>query len=431
MQVSVETVGNHERRLTVSLPGDRLQSQVGSRLRELSRSVRIKGFRPGKVPAKVIEQRYGQQVRAEAMGELVRSSLNAAIDQEKLRPAAAPQIESAQEEGDEVRVVATFEVIPELGTVDVSGLAIDKPVAEVAEADVDRMIETLRLQRRTWDPVERAAQDGDLVQLESHAQAGDVRLPPEGAERGTTILGSGVLLPAMEEGLKGMKAGDEADIEVAFPADWRVEALAGKTATVHVKVASVSAPVLPEVDEAFIRSFGIKSGEVEQFRKDVRGNLERELKGALMNRLRAEVVEKLVAAYGGTEFPPRLIEAEARAMSRQAEQQSAQQGRPGEKIAHENFLPAAARRVAAGLLLGEIARQNDLRLDPKRVSETLALIASTYEEPEQVVELYRQDPNLMSSLQTRVMEEQVIEWVADHANVTEQTLSFDELMRPA
>ncbi|MFC4727020.1 trigger factor [Coralloluteibacterium thermophilus] len=431
MQVSVETVGNHERRLTVSLPGDRLQSQIGSRLRELSRSVRIKGFRPGKVPAKVIEQRYGEQVRAEALGELVRSTLNAAIDQEKLRPAAAPRIESAGEEGDEVRVVATFEVIPELGTIDVSGLAITRPVAEVTDADVDRMIETLRLQRRTWEPVERAAQDGDLVQLESSAQAGDVRLPAEGAERGTTILGSGVLLPAMEAALKDLKAGDEADVEVEFPADWRVQALAGKTATVHVKVESVSAPQLPEVDEAFIRSFGIKSGDIEQFRKDVRGNLERELKGALMNRLRAEVVEKLVAAYASTEFPPRLIEAEARAMSRQAEQQSAQQGRPGEKIAHENFLPAASRRVAAGLLLGEIARQNELRLDPKRVSETLALIASTYEEPEQVVELYRQDPNLMSSLQTRVMEEQVIDWVASHADVTEQTLSFDELMRPA
>uniref|UniRef100_A0A8J8AWR1 Trigger factor n=1 Tax=Coralloluteibacterium stylophorae TaxID=1776034 RepID=A0A8J8AWR1_9GAMM len=339
-------------------------------------------------------------------------------------------MEKATDTDQEIRYTATFEVIPDLGAIDVSKVAVTRPTASVSDADVDQMIETLRLQRRSWKQVERAVQDGDLVQIESSASTGDVRLPPEGAERGTTILGSGVLLPAMEAAIRGLKAGDEADASVEFPADWRVPELAGKTATVHVKVDQVSEPDLPAVDEEFIRSFGIKSGDIEQFRKDVRANLERELKGALMNRLRAEVVEKLVENFGNVEFPPRLIESEARGMARQAEQQAAQRGRQGEKISHENFLKAAQRRVAAGMILGEIAQQNALRLDPKRVSETLSLIASTYEEPQQVVELYRQDPQLMSSLQTRVMEEQVVDWVAEHADVTEQTLSFDELMRP-
>ncbi|MBE0546644.1 MAG: trigger factor, partial [Rubrivivax sp.] len=235
--------------------------------------------------------------------------------------------------------------------------------------------------------------------------------------------------PDIENALAGMARGDEKTVDVTFPADWRVSQLAGKAAQVHVKIEQVSEQVLPEVDEAFIRSFGVRSGELEQFRADIRTNLERELKGALMNRLRREVGENLVATFGAVEMPPKLVEREARAMLQQAVEQARRQGRSQPEVpenAHEGFLDAARKRVLVGLVVGEVARRNDLRLDPRRVNETLRLIASTYEEPDQVVELYRNDPQLMSGLQNRVMEEQVIDWIAERARHTEQAMSFQE-----
>ncbi|HZF98510.1 MAG TPA: trigger factor, partial [Pseudoxanthomonas sp.] len=218
---------------------------------------------------------------------------------------------------------------------------------------------------------------------------------------------------------------------VDFPADWRVQALAGRQVQVHLKVVDVSESVMPEVDGDFVKSFGVKSGDLEQFRSDIRSNLERELKGALMTRLRREVGEQLIAAYVHVEMPPRLVENEARAMGQQTAEQARRNGQNMQipDNAHENFMDPARKRVLVGLLVGEVARRNQLRLDPKRLNEALRLIASTYEEPEQVIELYRNDPQLMNSLQGRVMEEQVIDWIAEQAQHTERALSFQEAIR--
>lgn len=431
MQVSVENVGKLERKLTVRLPAEGLQSQVSTRLRELGRTVRLAGFRPGKVPAKVIEQRFGAQVRAEALGEVIRRGFSEAVEQQKLRPAVAPNIEatSTGEDG-EVAFIATFEVMPEIGAIDVSGLKIEKPVSSVEEADVDRMIETLRLQRRSWTPVERAAQAGDMVMFESSATTDAGRVPAEGVERAGTIVGSGAILPALEDKLIGLTAGQLADFEVEFPADYRATALAGKTAKMSVKIVRVSEPKLPDIDAEFIRSFGVAEADIDSFRREVRSNLERELKGALMARLKTQVVEKLLAAHADLELPSRMVESEAQALARQAEQQAAQQGNPGAKADPSLFIDTAKRRVAAALLLGELARQNEIRLDGRRLSETLNLIASTYEDPSEVVELYRREPQLMQGLQSRVIEDQVIDWIADHADLTEQKLDFQDVMRP-
>ncbi|WP_146910143.1 trigger factor [Arenimonas daejeonensis] len=432
MQVSLENTANLERRLTVSLPAERLDGVVGERLREMARTANIKGFRKGKVPTKVIEQRFGPQVRNEAYGELIRDSFGEAVRQQNLQIAGNPEIKAEPAgDGGEIRFTATFEVVPDFGKVDPAQLKIVRATATIDEADIDGMIETLRQQRRGWDPVERAAEAGDLVMVETFAVTDAGRVPAEGFDRGATVLGSNVMYPELEAKLAGMKAGDEQAVDVNFPAGWRVADLAGKSAKVTLKVTRVSAPRLPDVDEAFVKSFGIKSGKLEQFRKEVRANLERELKGNLMQRLRAEVAEKLVAAFAAVELPPRLIEAEARQMAQAAEQQARQQGQANAKFGHEQFLPAARNRVAAGLLVGEVARQNGLKLDSKRLNETLQLIASTYEDPQQVIELYRNDPNLMSSLRNRVMEEQVIDWIAERADATEQAMSFSELMRPA
>jgi trigger factor len=430
MQVSLENTANLERRMTVSLPAERLDGVVGNRLREIARTTNLKGFRPGKVPPKIIEQRYGAQVRSEAFGELVRETLGEALRKENIKPAGNPSIEAqATGENGEIRYTATFEVVPDFGTIDVSGLKIDRVTATVEDADIDAMINTLQQQRRTWNPVERPSQPGDLLRIETHAKVGETRIPAEGVEQGVTVLGSHTMFPALEDQLVGFSNDEERDVEVAFPADWRVAELAGQTATIHVKALQVSEPVMPDVDEAFIKSFGIRSGKMEQFRKEVRNNLERELKGNLMNRLRTEVASKLIAAHAQVELPPRMIEDEARNMANAAAEQARQQGQDL-KVPMDEFMVPARNRVAASLLVGEIARQNGLKLDQTRVRETLQLIASTYEDPSQVIELYRNDPNLMSNLQNRVMEEQVIDWIAERADATEQAMSFADLMRP-
>ena len=430
MQASIESTGNLERRLTFTLPEDRLQSHVGGRLGEIARTARIKGFRPGKVPARVIEQRFGAQVRAEALDGLLRETFESAVREHELRIAGNPRIERVGD--NDMEYAATVELVPDFGDVDVTKLNVVRHVAEVTDADIDQMIENLQLQRRTWNPVERGAQTGDLVAMETWSQAGDERLPAEGVETGSSILGSGVMFDQIEKGLEGLTKGEEKTLSIDFPADWRVPQLAGKTVQVHVKATEVSEPVLPELDKAFIKSFGVKNGELEQFRADIRSNLERELKGALMNRLRREVGEQLIAAYSSVELPPRLVENEARSMLAQQVEQIRRSGRnPGEvpADAHQGFMDAASKRVLVGLLVGEVARRNELRLDPKRLNETLRLIASTYEEPEQVIEMYRNDPQLMGGLQSRVMEEQVIDWIAERAQHTEQTMSFQEAIR--
>ena len=429
MHVSVESIGSLGRKLSVSVPADRLESAVGNRLRELSRTARLNGFRPGKVPVKIIEQRFGAQVRSEAYGELVRETFGEALRAQSLQPVGQPEINAEGDAAQELRYTATFEVAPEFGEIDVSALAIQRPVAQVEDADIDTMIETLRQQRRSWNVVDRAAVAGDLVNVENVAVVGDLRFPEEGVERGVTVIGSNMLFPAIEQALVGMSSGEEKTVDVTFPADWRIAALAGKTAQVSVKATKISEPHLPDIDEAFIKSFGVKSGKLEQFRTEVRSNLARELKGALSARLRSEVAQKLVAAFAHVELPPRLIEAEARSLAAQAAENARRQGQSVDNVDHSPFLAAARNRVAAGLIVGEVARRNELRLDPKRVNEAITLIASTYEDPQQVVDLYRNDPNLMQGLQARVMEEQVIDWIAERAKATDVAMSFTEALR--
>lgn len=423
MQVSIENVGKLGRKLTVRLPAERLEDTVRTRIQEMGRSARLKGFRPGKVPTKVIEQRFGRQIRGEVLSEMIGSSFQEAVSQEKLRPAVQPAISTTgTPTNGEIEYTATFEVMPEIGKIEIGGLEIVKPTASVSDADIDQMIETLRLQRRSFAQVDRAAQNGDMALFEFAAEVNGARHPETGFERVGAILGSGAFLAGIEDKLIGHKPGDEFSIDATFPTTFRDLALAGHTARVEIKIVRVQEPHLPEIDEAFAASFGIKEGGLSKFREDVRANLERELKGVLMARLKTSTAEKLVDAYPEIDLPQSMIENDARSLARQA-------NAPGDD-AFVAYLPAARKRVAAGFLLAELGRQNEVRLDSRRVSEALAMIASTYEEPEKVVELYTRDPQLMSGLQSRVLEDQVVEWVAEHAKLTEQQLSFNEVMRP-
>jgi len=425
MQVSVENVGNLGRKLTVRIPAARLEDTVRNRVQEMGRSARLKGFRPGKVPTKVIEQRFGAQIRGEALSELIGSSFQEAINTEKLRPAMQPSIAtSGKPDNGEIEYTATFEIMPEIGKVDVSALEILKQTATVEDSDIDAMIETLRMQRRVWNPVDRKAEAGDMVLFEFSAQATDFRYPENGTDRVGTIIGSDALFKGLEDQLLGHVVDDEFEKDLDFPADFRIEGLAGKSARASFKIVRVQEAKLPELDDAFLATFGVTEGGLARFREDVRDNLERELTAALTSRLKSSAVEKLIDAHADLELPQGLVDSEARELARQS---------AGEKkvaVAHEPFLPSARRRVAGGMLLAEIARQNQIRIDMRRVSEALSAIASTYEEPEQVVELYSKDPQLMSGLQSRVLEDQVVDWIAENAKVSEKKLSFSEVMRP-
>lgn len=428
MQVSVENIGTLERKLTVKFPAERFETQVSARITEMSRTMRLKGFRPGKVPATVIKQRFGDQVRGEVLSDLIGSTLREAVEQEKLQPIANPAINTTgRPENGEIAYTATFEIMPELPEVDVSKLEITRPVAVVADADIDKMLETLRQQRRSFDEVERASADGDFVMFEYSAEVGDYRFPDEGQERAGSVLGSGTLFKALDEALTGHATGEAFETEVAFPEDFRNEQLAGKTAKVNFTIIKVQEPRLPELDSEFATLFGIEDGDLEVFRKEVRANLERELKAALMARLKSEVAEKLADAHAGLDVPNLMVQSEARNMAAGNVPQGQQP--PPQLI--EAAMPIARKRVIAGLLMGEIARKQGIKLDRKRIAEQLAAIASTYEEPEKVIELYNGDPQLMSGLQNRVIEDQVAEWMADHASSTQLDLSFDDVMRPA
>jgi trigger factor len=428
MQVSVENVGKLERKVTVRIPADSYESQVKSRIAEVGKTVRLKGFRPGKVPTKVVEQRFGAQIRGEAMNELVRTSFQQAVDQQKLRPAVSPQISTSGEPVDgQIEYTATFEVLPEVDKIDVSTLPVSKPESAVEESDVDTMIDTLRQQRRSWSAVDRDAKEGDMVLFELAEKDKD----DAARERAGTIIGSNAVGKELEDKLAGHKTGDEFDVDMNFPADFRIPALAGRQANVAIKIVRVQESKLPEIDDTFIASFGIGEGGLDKFRGDVRANLERELKNVLAARLKNEVVQKLVDTYPSIDVPETMVTAEANALAQQAQMQAQQQGQQIPTPDPESFRAIARRRVIAGLLVGELARQNNVRVDNRRVAEALASIASTYEEPERVVELYQRDPQLMSSLQNRVLEDQIAEWVAEHAQVSKQTLSFSEAMRPA
>jgi len=425
MQVSVENVGNLGRKLTVRIPAARLEDTVRNRVQEMGRSARLKGFRPGKVPTQVIEQRFGARIRGEALSELIGSTFQEAVSTEKLRPAMQPAIStSGRPENGQIEYTATFEVMPEIGPVDVSGLEIVRQTASVEDADIDAMIETLRVQRRSWNPVDRAARKDDMVLFEFSAQAANFRYPETGTDRVGTIVGSDALFKDLEDQLVGHVVDDAFDKDLDFPADFRIEGLAGKSAKASFKIVRVQEAKLPELDDAFLATFGVSEGGLARFREDVRANLERELTAALSSRLKASAVEKLIDAHAALELPHGLVEGEAKELARQSA------GDRKIAVAHEPFLASARRRVAGGMLLAEIARQNEIRIDSRRVSEALSAIASTYEEPQQVVELYSRDPQLMNGLQSRVLEDQVVDWIAQHAKLSEQKLSFSEVMRP-
>lgn len=420
----MEKTGDLGRRLTVELPTDEIDRKVSGRLDELRRQVRLKGFRPGKVPLNVVRQRYGAQVRQEVLQEAMQSALQEAINEQKLRVAGVSSMspdESA--DGEDFRFVAEVEVFPELPEIDVSDLEIERPVVEIGESDVDDMITTLRQQRRSWTDAARPAAGGDRVSIEFHAVSGDQRIPETGEHKLQPVLGSGALFDGFEQALTGLEAGAETTVELEFPEDFGDPELAGKTAEVSLKVNAVEASEMPEADDEFAREFGIEDG-MEQMRKDVRKNLEREMRSARVNQLKKAVTDGLAERYAEFSLPDSAVRQEMQQMQTQLRQQYGEQA----DLPVDQLRPGAERRVRLGFLLAEISRQHDLEIDPERVEARIAEIAETYENPSEVIELYRQNQQLIGQIENAVLEEQVIDWVLDNARVSDKETTFKQLM---
>jgi trigger factor len=425
MQVSVEKTGDLERRMTVQIPSEDIDDQVTGRLNELRREVRLKGFRPGKVPINVIRQRYGKQVREEVLNQAMQSSLEKAIGEQELRVAGITRLEpSAAPSGDEFEFVAEVEVFPDIPKLDVDGLEIVRPIAEVQDSDVDDMIETLREQRRDWSDAERPAADGDRLRVRYVADLDGERVPDNGHHEIAPTLGALESFPALEEALLGMSAGEEKRLTLEFPDNYRHESLAGKSAEVELSVEAVESSSLPEVDDAFAAVFGVEGG-VEQLRADVRRNLERELRTGIVNRLKQAVTDGLLQQFGDLPLPASSIEQEARAMQQQMQQQS---GQDVSSLPPETFRAPAERRLRLGLLFGEFARQNGIAVDPARVQAKLQEVAETYENPSQIMEIYRSDERLMEQLENMALEEQVVDTILERAKVTEKPMSFKQAL---
>jgi trigger factor len=380
-----------------------------------------------------VKQRYGQQVRQDILNETVQTSLQQAIQDEDLRPASMPSLEAEpkNEDGSDFEFSALLEVYPEIGELDVGAMAIERPDSAVKDEDIDEMLNTLRQQRTAWNAVERTAEAGDQVLLDYVAETEDGRVPPEGNQRFAVIMGESGF-DELEAAIVSIPTGEEKNIELTFPENFREPTLAGKKAKVDLTVVSVSEGSLPELDEEFIQGFGIEDGDLETFKVEIQNNLERELKQATSTVLKARLIEVLLKASPDLEVPVSIVRQEAVGMVGQILQSQGQQVEPEQmKSLVEPFMEQAEGRVRAGLLLGELAQQNNIHIDPAKVREAIELAASTYEEPAEVVQLYYNSQQMMQQVESSVLEEQVVDWVLENAKVTPKEMSFQDVMDAA
>lgn len=433
MQISVESGEGLERRMTVELPAERVNQEVEKRLQRLAKTARIDGFRPGKVPLSVVRKRYADQVRGEVFGELVQSSYFEALSSQKLQPAGTPSIEPIEKKPEEgFAYTAIFEVMPEVALNAMDGVEVKRPVVEVGEADVQAMIEKLRRQRVTWNRVERAAQEGDQVTINFVGSIDGEPFPGGTAEDVPLVLGSHSMIEGFEEGLVGAGAGEKRTLKLQFPADYRAEKLAGKETTFEVEVTAVAEPVLPEVDEIFIKAFGVSEGGVEAFQQEIRANMEREVEDKIRVVLKKQVMDALLQV-NPVEVPKVMVRQEAEAMRDHSKATLAQRGQAGNlELPLDLYEDQAKRRVSLGLIVSQLVKENGIEVDHDRVRARVEASAAGYEHPQEVIDYYYSDQQRLAGVQNLVLEEQVVDWVLEQVKVNDETASFDELLnRPA
>lgn len=426
MQVSVEAGEGLERKLKIQIPTETVDMQVESRLKSMLPRVKIDGFRPGKVPLKVVKQHYGDQVFQEVAGELIQNSFRDALTQENLNPAGDPSISTdGIKPGEPLEFTATFEIYPEVELVPVAGIKLEKIKSAVSDVDVDKMIDTLRKQRSSWTEVERAAGDGDKVVVNFKGMIDGEAFEGGTADSVPVVIGSGSMIPGFEQNLAGLKANDETTFKVNFPDDYQAEHLAGKEAEFEVTVKAVEEASLPEIDEEFARAFGVENGSTEKLREDIRGNMERELENRIRTEMKNGVMEQLLEK-NPIDVPAAIVSQEAETLQKQTAAQL-----PGSEQPVEAYMDDATRRVKLGLILAEVVKTAAIQPDAEKVRERVEAMSKDYEDPDEFVRYYQSNPQLLRGIETLVMEDMVVDWIIDQAEVNETERTFDDLMNAA
>jgi trigger factor len=426
MQVSLTATGGLERRLEVAIPASQIDGEVAQRLNKISRTARLKGFRPGKAPLAVIRQQYGDQVHGEVVNDLMRASFSEAVAREKLNPAGGPRIEPiALEPGKDLKYAAVFEVLPEVRLAPLGDLTIERPVATVSDQDLDAMIDTLRKQRPVFKDVSRGVANNDRVTVDFVGRIDGAEFEGGSGQNVPIVIGANQVMKEFEEGVMGAAAGDAREFKATFSADHVNKALAGKTATFSVKVLKVEEQAPAALDEEFAKGFGIVDGNLDSLRNEVRANMERELDGAIRQKVRAQVLDALYTR-NPLELPRQMVDEQIQElqveMLRRAGVRDAKQLPP-----REPFEQPARRRVALSLLMNELVRSSGLRVSRESVQEKLNELAASYSNPEEVRKAYLQNADMMRQIEAQVLEAQAIDHVVSQAKVTDKPSSFSEL----
>ena len=428
MTVSVETTQGLGRRISITIPADSIDAAVKKELIEVAKKVRIDGFRKGKVPSHIINQRYGASVRQDVLGELMTRNFVDAIIKEKINPAGAPDyVPGEYKEGEDFTYAVEFEVYPEVELQGLDAIEVEKPVVEVTDADVDAMLDTLQKQQATWKETDAAATAEDRATIDFNGSVDGEEFEGGKASDFVLAMGQGRMIPGFEEGITGKKAGDTFTIDVKFPDDYHAENLKGKDAKFDIVLKKVETRELPELTADFIKRFGVEDGSVDGLRAEVRKNMERELKGAIRNRVKSQVLDGLVEA-NNIDVPAALIDGEIDVLRRQAAQRFGGNEKQALELPRELFEEQAKRRVVVGLLLGEVIRTHELKADEDRVKVLIEEMASAYEDPQEVIEFYSKNNELMNNMRNVALEEQAVEAVLAKAKVTEKETNFQDLM---
>jgi trigger factor len=432
MQVSVETTQGLERRLTISVPAETVDVEVKNRLRQIAKTQRINGFRPGKVPPSVIQKRYGKSVRQEVAGEIMQRNFVDAIVAEKINPAGRPEfVAKSNEDGKALEFEATFEIYPEVELTDLDKIAVERPDVEVTDKDLDEMFVTLQNQHKTWKENKRKTKKGDKLTIDFTGRVDGEEFEGGKAENFELELGAGRMIPGFEKEVTGMKVGEEKTIQVTFPEDYHAENLKGKDAEFDIVVHKTEGPVLPEVDEEFAKLFGIEEGGVEALREEVGKNMARELSQAVKAKVKEQVIEGLLENHD-LGLPAALVAQEVDVLRQQAMQRFAGQMDPKNlpELPADMFEEQAKRRVKVGLLLGEVIKVNELKVDDEKVKELIATAASAYEDPQEVIDYYNNNKEMHQQMQNVALEEQAVDLLVEKAKVKDKKASFKDIMNP-
>jgi len=434
MQVSIETTSALERRLTVGVPADRVENEVNTRLQKAAKTVRLDGFRPGKVPFKVVKQRFGEGVRQEVIGEVMSQTFYEAVSQENLKPAGQPSIETKSvEEGKDLQYVATFEVFPEVETGDYSKLTITKPVATIADADVEKMIDVLRKQQAEWIEADHAVAEGDKVNIDYVGTKDGEEFAGGKAEGSDLVIGSGQMIPGFEDGIVGLKAGEDKTVALTFPEEYHSEELKGADVEFKIKVNTVSEQQLPELDDEFFAKYGVSEGGEDKFREEITANMTRELDNAVKAKVKNQVMDGLLEAHPEVRVPAALAQQEINVLRNQMVQQFGAQAQNMDLktiLPDDMFTEQADKRVKLGLILNELVTSKNIKADPEKVKETIETMASTYEDPQEVINHYYGNQDQLQQIEAMVLEETVVETVLADATVEEKESTYDEVLAP-